>query len=442
LNSAVEDATEKLAAHYTAIEAELTLRDEPTFSDLVRPNGNSEQPFHRWFHVKEAYSYELLTTVLDRIGFSDARRLSIIDPFVGSGTTLVSADQWKRDHPHCEVTAVGFEANPFLHFLTATKVKGVLRASRLPPLTPIELGHVPISAELPGLSTFRNRSYFPPQVLQRAAGLLARANELPASLSRDLHRLALAGALESSSKLRRDGRTVRYWPSKRPANLESDYRSRLRAMSGDVVGRRPSGALLAVHLGDGRRFAEKLAPSEGADLIIFSPPYPNNIDYTEVYKIEAWFLGFYETEREFREQRRRTMRSHPSIKFSDTFGVDDQSMEKRLEAIVDPVLRALPDGRYRLERRRTVRGYVGDLALTLRHARTMLAPEGRIVIVVGNSLHGSGSDKVLVAADLLIAKLASEADLLVEELVVARRPARRAQDEAMLRESVLILSRA
>jgi DNA modification methylase len=28
------------------------------------------------------------------------------------------------------------------------------------------------------------------------------------------------------------------------------------------------------------------------DLILTSPPYPNNIDYSEVYKLELWLLGF------------------------------------------------------------------------------------------------------------------------------------------------------
>jgi hypothetical protein len=44
-----------------------------------------------------------------------------------------------------------------------------------------------------------------------------------------------------------------------------------------------------VHRGDAREMLTKI---DQADVAMFSPPYPNSFDYTDVYNLELWMLGY------------------------------------------------------------------------------------------------------------------------------------------------------
>jgi hypothetical protein len=179
------------------------------------------------------------------------------------------------------------------------------------------------------------------------------------------------------------------------------------------------------------------------DLFLFSPPYPNNIDYTEVYKLENWFLDFIGSNAEFTNQRLRTVYSHPSIRRGEVFPDPRLSRveEAAILALIEPVLAAVPVDRYRHGRRQMIGGYARDMYLALRNARDRLTEGGRLVYVVGNSVHGGDSDQFIIAADLLIARLGEIAGLRVDTLVVARRLRRRSVISEFLRESVVFLSR-
>jgi Pyruvate/2-oxoacid:ferredoxin oxidoreductase gamma subunit len=75
---------------------------------------------------------------------------------------------------------------------------------------------------------------------------------------------------------------------------------------------------------------------------------------------------------------------------------------------------------------------------TLLHLRRAIAADGWLVYVVGNSLHGGrGGEGLVIAADLLIARLAELAGFTVSEMAVARVPSRRRTFSPYLRESVV-----
>jgi hypothetical protein len=89
----------------------------------------------------------------------------------------------------------------------------------------------------------------------------------------------------------------------------------------DTLAERRSIARVAVahHLeGDARALHEieledrtPAFPDNWADLSLFSPPYLNLIDYTELYKIELWLMGHIADQAEFRKVRLGTLRSQP-----------------------------------------------------------------------------------------------------------------------------------
>jgi hypothetical protein len=428
-----------LERHYSGLERRYDLVEAMELGELVVPNGNAERPFHRWFHLKEGYSCDLLSYVLGATGLEARDELAILDPFAGGGTTMVSAAEWAQSKRNRRVHALGIERNPFLAFLAQVKADALTAVEVTVGSATAPRGR---AVPLPELSTFRNHDFFDPAELQELLKLRRAILSERDGLARRLRLLALVTCVEPVSRLRRDGRTLRRAIDKPRVRPRDAFCERLDRITDDIDSRdaKSTAAIrLAVEEGDGRRPKDLASDGFRTDLVVCSPPYPNNIDYTEVYKLEAWFMGAYGSADEFRSQRHRTLRSHPSVKFADPPEIKDTELKAELDELIKPLIAALPRDRYVHSRQRLICGYVEDMALTLKRCLTLSKPGGWMAVIIGNSLHGAGDGSVLVAADLLIARAAELVGWDVARIDVGRRPARRSGAEPRLRESMVLL---
>lgn len=447
----VAPSPKTLDEYYRSVERRMPVSVSPDYAPLVTPNGNSQEKVHRWFHFKEAFSSRLLARILEDTELRERRHLRILDPFAGVGTTLVSAGEAVACGELRQVTAYGIECNPFLHLVASSKVAALQR----PPSGLLKLAQKlaavasrrPTDAEVavPGLSTFQRPEFFDRSELQRLLLIREAIDQEAASGTPDdllnLCRLALGAVVEPVSNLRRDGRALRYVPAKSPRpTAVQGFLDKVEQIAEDLPreGLKLAGAVLS---GDGRSLSPLNTRYPAFDLVLFSPPYPNNIDYTEVYKLENWLLGFIADGEEFALQRLKTVYSHPSLLRPDPLpsrdltGAENQLVTRTVAPLIDH----LPEDRYSSGRTRMLRGYVLDMYLSLRSARNRVAPGGYIVYVVGNSIHGSSSASLVIAADLLIAELAMALGYDLVGVGVARQLRRRFVDSPYLRESIVTL---
>jgi hypothetical protein len=437
---------DRLRRHYASLAGRYATVDRRAdYARLVVPNGNDGEPFHRWFHLKEAYSSKLLGRVAKDDGLAEKERLLLLDPFSGGATTLLSgmlgSPGWSGT-----ATGIGVERNPFLRFVAATKVTAA-GADGPATATAVSKAAAEVSAAakapgrwptVPNLTTLRNPLHYPPATVGRLMRMRRAAEALDGGLVRDLVLLCIATALEPAGYLRRDGRALRYDPSRTPLDPQVAFSNRIAAVTADLTSNRPSESSGRVREGDARELAG-CEDASGFDLALFSPPYPNNIDYTEVYKTEGWLLGLYEDADAFRAQRLSTLRSHPSVRFPNTFAYTERPDADEVESLVEPLVAAIPVDRYAVGRAQMMRGYVDDMLQVFLRCAELAGPESRLVFVVGNSAHGSGGDRFEVAADLLLARAAELAGWRVEEIRVARDLARRGPGSELLRESAVSL---
>ena len=262
------------------------------------------------------------------------------------------------------------------------------------------------------------------------------------SLDVALARVRLGAVVEEVSNLRRDGRALRHVEKRTRVGAVQAFLERSHEVEIDVPSK-AAGVRGRILRGDGRILEGIDGRFEKFDLVIFSPPYPNNIDYTEVYKLENWLLGFIQDSEGFSSQRLLTVYSHPSLLRPDPLPSDALSAEEnsKVEKVVAPLVEAVPSGRYSDARTRMIRGYAVDMYLTLRSAFLKLRPGGDLVYVVGNSVHGKTPNELVIVADLLIADLSLLAGYEVRRLDIARHLRRRFVDSPFLRESVVFLRR-
>ncbi|WP_143553952.1 hypothetical protein [Serinicoccus sp. CUA-874] len=441
----------KIIDHYKSLESSYSLTRNVGSASLVTAKDNSSG-VDSWFYFKESFSRNLFDYVVETTQLSINGPLRFVDPFAGSGTSLVSAlraagEGGSLHQPDGTGNFVmGLEVNPVMVEVCRAKtvcilhpehVLGELDEMRNVVVRQFEAGPGD-EVRVPG-ATLNEERYYSADAARDLVFLGALIGALPDSGGRSVLRVALASAVGATGKLRKDGRALRYVKSKRVAEPLSSFLSFTESMIHDIkvlaAGERCGGEAMVVH-GDAR--AAELR--DGYQLSIFSPPYPNNIDYTEVYKVEAYALGFLSDEAELRQQRVRTLRSHPSSRAALSMdGLDEPVLRDSEKELLEVVVESIPSGRYWQQRTGMIVGYFRDMRLVFRRMFDAMAPGGVACFVVGNSTHGVlGEGGFVVAADVLLAHCAAEEGWEVEGIHVLRDLIRRGKSE-FARESLVIL---
>jgi DNA modification methylase len=432
----IDDRSVPQLALYRRLESRIPVTELRDWEELVTPGINSESPVHRWFRFKEGFSAALLVRVIDELRLGPVH--SILDPFCGVGTTLVAAQELKAS-----TYAIGIERNPLISFIARTKIRAASADRdifvRLSDII-LRRSQAAVGA-LPSLSSLSTGRCMSRHMAKRILTVARTIRLVSSGIERDLLLLGLAACIEPLSKARRDGRALRI-VTKPYRTLGSVLRAQWDLMAQDISMLRQRSVCTSraiVADGDGRSPAAHGVPAIIVDLILTSPPYPNNIDYSEVYKLELWLLGYITSAPQFLSLRYSTFRSHPTCK--GAVGLPAYKREvaagQLREAVGDQLtsLKALPQK----WRARVFNGYCADLWQSLTAHYRCLKPGGSAVYVLGNSLHGSSSEPYVIAADLLAAEMGKLVGFSVDRLVVARNLSRRLSGNHFLRESVVFL---
>jgi DNA modification methylase len=435
---------------YNKLEKRFSVVDDSAnYAELVTAATSQNYPVQRWFHFKEGFSLDLLEhLIIDwNIETNSIRR--VLDPFCGTGTTLLSVQKLAKKLGRRDMQAVGLERNPFLHFVAQTKLQwhsfNVRQFSDK--TTNLLNGYPkPIPRKLPELSTFKRRDVYKIDTLRKLLGVKGAIDNI-GQAEREILLLGYASVLEDLSGTRKDGRAIRIVHNKRCPEINDALRSAWSEITSDINQASIffSPIKTQVLFGDGRTLCidgKEKTTLKKFDLILYSPPYLNNIDYTEVYKIELWLCGFVDNRSDFRELRYKTFRSHPSVRFPDPITIAQDKRLRKVDQALDTLINSLPQDNDFKWRSNMFRGYFDDMYQSLKSQLNVLKPGGWAFCVVGNSLHGSSNEpeiRIPVASDLIIALIAEAIGLEVKSISVARHLKRRAPDGHFLRESIIVM---
>ncbi len=355
-----------------------------TVPSLGTNTGADDLPFQNWRHFKEAFTPELVARAVAQ---SEIQVTSCLDPFGGSGTAAVAC-QFLGIHP------ITVEVNPFLADLIETKLSTydsdalardlgvVLRtAGNSASSDNGRFATMPQTFIEPGVD---GRWIFDREVADRIASLLAAIESLPTISHRRLFRVLLGGILVEVSNVVVNGKGRRYrrnWAQRRrpPRQVDELFCDSVRRAISEIH-RFSNRKIVTFELlrGDSR---EVLGQIETCDLAVFSPPYPNSFDYTDVYNVELWTLGYLKGSESNRALRAPTLSSHVQIgrNFSPA-PIGSSTLTSTLEQLVAQ-RSALWDHRIP----EMVGGYFADLFAVLDRIFRVLTPGGSTWMVVGDS---------------------------------------------------------
>ncbi len=425
---------------YREYESRISLEQAGRFADSVVFRGNEASPVHGWFRFKEGFSAGLLLQLLTKFQYPQNVELRILDPYCGVGTTLLSAQLLDT----FRINAVGIERNPFIAFVAQTKLNWPqLRPDTFLADAADALESSTLCSELPVLSSIREGRCISKHMASRLLGVNRALKSKSANYP--FLRLGVAAAVEPLSRIRRDGRALRI-VSKPYQRADQVLCTTWQRMHQDAIALKnhrqkrlnPS----TVFVGDGRNPGESGVESASVDLLLTSPPYPNNIDYSEVYKLELWLLGFVKSPTDFLALRHSTFRSHPTYDRSSRMSPEFEYEIDRggLRDTLGTLLKRIECTEFR-SRAGLLEAYFSDCWDALVKYNKILRPGGRAVFVVGNSLHGTDVP-ALVATDLILARIGECLGYQVENITVARSLKRRLSGNHFLRESLVALRKS
>ena len=406
------------------------------FTPLVNNQSSATAPFSKWRHFKEAFSPEI---VYEAIRSCNITVHTCIDPFGGSGTTALTCQ-------FAGVAPTTIEVNPYLADLIEAKLRlydidrlvrdlatllhladnvdPTVRRNRLPP-TFVE----------PGI---KDRWLFDRDVADRILSIALASEALKLKSHRRLFKVLLGGILIPLSNVVVNGKGRRYrsgWDKNRhnsgdvdllfsecaSAAIQEIRRHENRASSGYTVVR-----------GDSR---EAIAGLGAFDLAVFSPPYPNSFDYTDVYNIELWMLGYLSRASQNRSLRQSTLSSHVQI-YRDFAPppVGSQQLDNTIAS-----LQSQADRLWNQHIPAMIGGYFTEMNNIVSALQLALTPGGRIWIVVGDSSYAG----VHIGVASILAELAPTNGLGVQRLDRLREMRKSAQQggQKRLAESLLVLSK-
>jgi DNA modification methylase len=411
------------------------------YAGLVVSTDHDSSPVHRWFHFKEAFSPRLLPQLLASLDLQLPSEFTLLDPFCGVGTSLLGAEELEQHGYH--VHPIGIEVNPFIYFTARTKLgwRKITQDKLVPIGTQCMNRAGRMVASLPSLSSIREGRCISLHTAKRIVALREAIHAHGADETHDALMLGLAASIETLSRIRKDGRALRIVDKTR-RNFEATVLERWQLMAGDIRQRRQQisrAVRTRVTCADGRRPLEAGIERGSIDLILTSPPYPNNIDYSEVYKLELWLLGHIDNEEDFLALRKRTLRSHPTARTpSKSSGFFANAEQGALGTLFQP-LRDRCIEKQEAWRQRIFEGYFSDLWDALEQHYKCLRRGGYEILIVGNSLHGGAGGAYLVATDLIVAAMARMLGFEVQRAIVARTLRRRLPGNHFLRESLVVL---
>jgi len=451
-SSAKQFAMARLAS---AVEREADSAVRRTISPEANKLSNDDRAAHDWYRFVLSYPPHLVRDYLSRFRASPEKR--VLDPFCGTGTTIVECKKLR-------VPSLGVEAHPMAHFASATKIDWNIDPAELEESSrrvaaaanaELEASGIiddpapALIAEMPDRQKLRTLSpevekllltnSISPLPLHKTLVLRDMIRSKGTERCRSHELLALAKALVTTIGNLEFGPEVGVGPAKTDAPVVSRWLRLVQQVADDLWTLQPlAGVPAEAHHADSRDIAKLVLP-ESIDIIITSPPYPNEKDYTRTTRLETVLLGFITSKKDLQALKRTMVRSNTRGVYkgdSDHELVADHAEIQRIANAIEArrIELGKTSGFERLYAKVT-KLYFGGMARHLADLRRVLRPNAQLAYVVGDQ---ASYLRIMIRTGQLLASIAQSLGYEVVGIDLFRTRLATATRE-QLREEIVVL---
>ena len=387
--------------------------------------------------------------------FDLAKGQLVLDPFCGTGTTLVEAKK-------LGIASVGVEANAMAHFAASVKTDWDVDPDKLAEFARdvaeevSECSHESVhggESSSIGVSVYKGRlrtfgaeqsrllikDSISPLPLHKVLTLLAAIQRHDELNLRNHAKLALARQTVKDISNLRFGPEIGVGKLKVDAPVLKPWLNALSLMVHDLREFHVSSDTPAtVFRADARDMRRHLSPGS-IDAIITSPPYPNEKDYSRTTRLESVLLGFLSSREDLRRQKQQFIRSNTRGVYkadSDHRWIEDiPSIQALADSIEERRLELGKTSGFERQYAKVVRLYFGGMARHLSELRALLRPGAKLAYVVGDQ---ASYFRIMIRTGQLLAEVAERLGYEVLDIDLFRTRFSTATKEH-LREEVLLL---
>lgn len=438
----------KLESKFKVIYPE---NENATYKSLVNYSEDLDKPFQRWYRYKEGFSIDLVKNLIDE--YNQNNDGIILDPFMGSGSTLLSARKMG-------LSGIGFEVNPFSFFLAKMKLMKysediLLEFKECYESKLREALEKDDEYMLPKLSISQKVFNEDVRKYYMSVKKLFMGDDINITV-KELMLLGWLSCLEELSSYRKAGNGLKIKKYKKPrivtkfdaySQLLLQYENMYNDIKASIDNEQLKFDLESADkevkvttYNDSCLNMKEYIENESISGIIFSPPYANCFDYTEIYKLELWFGDFVNDYSDLKKLRNESLHSHlngnmslEKIELKSSNSLDKILQELSVKELWD---KRIPN---------MIKLYFNDMFNLIDSCYDALEEGGFCSIIVGNSAYGG----IIVPTDLLLAEYASKRGFLVDKIEVDRYIITSSQqyeitkeNKKFLRESVICLRKS
>ncbi|KAF0108661.1 MAG: hypothetical protein FD146_547 [Anaerolineaceae bacterium] len=357
-----------------------------------------DRAFHDWYRFVLSFPPHLVRDYIKKFELNS--KSVVLDPFCGTGTTLIEAKL-------AGMKVVGLEGNPFPHLASAVKTDWDLDADILSSRTrqiadeaikileaqgiddnfPFEKEHQNLKSLSPDAEKLILSNSISPLPLHKTLVLFEILKQFENEPFYRHALLALGNALVYKISNLHFGPEVGVKSPKFDVPVISNWLLEIDKMVNDL--RQVKGLSFPkseVHLADARSL--DIVEPNSVNAVITSPPYPNEKDYTRTTRLESVLLGFINTKEELRELKRRLIRSNTRGIYKsdddDKWVAEFPEIQRIAEAIEKRRIELGKDSGFERMYARAAKLYFGGMAQHLSELRKVLRPGAQLAYVVGD----------------------------------------------------------
>jgi DNA modification methylase len=417
----------------------------------------ADRPAHAWYRFVLSFPPHLIRQYLEQFGVT--KKSCVLDPFCGTGTTLVECKKQG-------IKSVGIEANPVAHFASSVKLSWDLSGKGLKKHAEAIAEEIEQQLSGEGIQDVTHPLFHPAackkqlslQAFPEDAQSLLLANSISTlplhkvivlrdiirgrrkSIYRDHELLALIKAVVESSSNLHFGPEVGVRKPKTDAPVVGPWLAEIDEISAHLEVLKIGAAVPASVIHSDSREVESLIDPQSIDVVITSPPYPNEKDYTRTTRLEGVLLGLVNNKAELRQLKKNLLRSNTRGVYKD----DDDDVWVQDHPEIADIANEIENRRIAMGKTsgfermygRVTKLYFGGMAKHLASLRRVLKPGAKLAYVVGDQ---ASYLQVMIRTGQLLADIAEGLGYKVEAIDLFRTRLSTATKQ-QLREEVVILT--
>jgi len=341
---------------------------------------------HKWYDYLEDFPYSLIEEKF--IEYNLKNGSIVVDPFCGSGTTMVTANMFHLD-------AIGFDTNPLMTIVSKVKTTWSINISTLNET----IGKVS-DKFLKKVKTLTDNSFqngflqtmpkkelnqwLSPRLQQEVSLLKSIISEINDKNIRDLFLLAMSKSCFEASYVSLCPGTT-FYPFREKEEFWNLFTDKIIQMHDDLKA-------IQIHNHYGKTTtimdtclnAQSHLKENSIDFIITSPPYPNDLEYTRQTRLELYLLDFVESMNDIQKNKRRMAKGSTKLIFKESNSEIFIDKFNSVKSISSKIYEQTKDKNWGFDYPRMVREYFGDMYLCIKEFFPLMKTDSHFLLVVGD----------------------------------------------------------